>query len=298
MNKKILAHIGLLLTNLFFAANLSTIKYLTAKGLVVPFGLNIIRIGISVILFWVLYLLNPEKVMMKRKDIIRLVICAIMALALNQMLFIKGLYYTFSIHVALLFLITPILIIFIATWMLKERINMKNLIGLLLGIVGALILIKGGKNNGAGQNILLGDSLIILSALAYTFYFILVKPLMSIYPPMFIMRWIFTIGFFLCLPFSYSEFQTIHFSSFTAFDFFILFLIVIPGTFLAYVFNLYGIKELSASIAGTYIYVQPVFAVLIAMIFLKEPLALYKIEAGVVIFLGVWLASRKRVVAR
>lgn len=69
-------------------------------------------------------------------------------------------------------------------------------------------------------------------------------------------------------------------------------MIVIPGTFLAYIFNAYGIKKLSASTAGTYIYSQPVFAVLIATIFLNETLELYKIIAGVVIFSGVYLANK------
>ena len=294
MNKKVYAHAGLFCTNLFFAINLSTVKYLTNKQLVAPFGLNIIRIGVSVTLFWLLFLINRDKIKIEKKDIPRLVLCALTALALNQMLFMKGLFYTYSIHVALLFLITPILITLIAAFMLKERVTLWKIVGLILGISGAFVLIHNGNNSGSGSNILLGDSLIILSALAYTFYFILVKPLMNKYPPMFIMRWIFTLGFFMCLPFSWNEFQSIHFSAFTGFDFFILFLIIVPGTFLAYVFNIYGIKVLSASVAGAYIYLQPLFAVVIAMIFLKEELLLYKIEAGILIFLGVYLTNKKR----
>lgn len=293
MNKRTLAHAGLLGTNLFFAANLSTVKYLTTKHLVLPYGLNIIRIGISVILFWLMFLINPHKVNMRTKDIPRLIICALMALALNQMLFMKGLFYTLSIHVALLFLITPILITFIAAWMLKEPISLLKISGLILGISGAFILVNGKNGGGSGENIILGDLLIILSALSYTFYIILVKPLMNCYPPMFIMRWLFTIGFFMCLPFSWSEFAIINFTKFSSFDILMLFLIVVPGTFLAYWFNVYGIKILSASVAGTYIYFQPVFAVIIAMVFLHERLILYKAEAGILIFLGVYLANRK-----
>jgi drug/metabolite transporter (DMT)-like permease len=70
-------------------------------------------------------------------------------------------------------------------------------------------------------------------------------------------------------------------------------LIVITGTFLAYLFNLYGIKILGASVAGSYIYTQPVFAALIAMVFLHEQLVIYKIIAAVLIFGGVYLANKK-----
>jgi len=46
--------------------------------------------------------------------------------------------------------------------------------------------------------------------------------------------------------------------------------------------------------AGAYIYSQPVFAVGIAMIFLKEQLSLYKIIAAIFIFAGVYLSNRKK----
>jgi drug/metabolite transporter (DMT)-like permease len=67
----------------------------------------------------------------------------------------------------------------------------------------------------------------------------------------------------------------------------------VPGTFLAYIFNVYGIKILGASTAGTYIYLQPVFGVITAMIFLREELSVYKIIAAVLIFGGVFIANQK-----
>ena len=70
-------------------------------------------------------------------------------------------------------------------------------------------------------------------------------------------------------------------------------LVAVTGTFLAYLFNLYGIKNLGASVAGFYIYTQPVFAVLIAMLVLNEHLELYKIIAALLIFGGVYLANKQ-----
>ena len=70
-------------------------------------------------------------------------------------------------------------------------------------------------------------------------------------------------------------------------------MIVIPGTFLAYVFNVYGIQKLNASMAGAYIYSQPVFAVMIAMIFLKGKNYHFKIIAASLIFGGVYLSNKK-----
>jgi drug/metabolite transporter (DMT)-like permease len=287
------AHLGLLATNLFFELKLSAIKYFTGHNYAGPYGLNVVRIAVCVILFWILFLFQPEKKKIHKQDLIRFILCALTALSINQMLFMKGLSMTFSIHASLLLLITPIMITFIAGWILKEKITGLKLTGLLLGVTGATILIASGKNNGQGNNAFVGDLLIILSTISYTFYFILVKPLMKKYNSLDVMRWVFTIGFILILPLGWNELIKITWPVFGVTDYLLLFLIVVPGTFLAYIFNVYGIKILGASIAGTYIYSQPVFAVITASIFLKEHLDAYRIVAGILIFCGVYLANKQ-----
>lgn len=293
MNRKSIAHIALVFTNIFFAINLSAVKHLTNNGLVQAFGLNVVRIGFSVILFWILFLLKPVNIKIEKPDRMRLFLCALFGIAINQLMFIKGLSLTYSIHAALLLLITPILIVIIAAWILKERLGLLKIAGLALGISGAMVLILAKDNAGNGANVLLGDLFIIINAVSYTIYFIIVKPLMLKYNAVVVLRWIFTIGLLLALPFGWTEFTEIPWQQYNAVDFTSMGLIVITGTFLAYLFNLYGIKTLGASVAGFYIYTQPVFAALIAMFFLHEQLALYKIVAAALIFSGVYLANKQ-----
>ncbi len=291
-DKKTTAHLALLFTNLFFAINLSAAKHLTSLQLAKPFGLNVVRVGVSVILFWLLFLLKPSAVKIEKQDRMRFVLCALTGIAINQLLFLKGLSLTYPIHASLLMLTTPILIVFIAAWILKEKIGIFKIAGLVSGITGAVVLIlaKGGTAN--KDEVILGDILIIINAISYTIYFILVKPLMLKYNPVMIMRWIFTIGLVMILPFGWNEFTAIQWSNFTTIDFTTMALVVFTGTFLAYLFNVYGIKILGASAAGFYIYTQPFFATFIAMIFLNEKLELYKIAAAVLIFTGVYLANK------
>lgn len=293
MDQKIKAHLGLIGTNLFFATNYSIVKYFTGHRYAGPFGLNLIRIGVSLIFFWILFFFNSDKTKIQKKEIIPLILCALTAIAINQMLFIKGLSLTFSIHASLLTLITPILITVIAARILKEKLTPEKITGLIMGVLGAVILITSKEPTAPGENIVLGDFLVLLSAISYTFYFILVKPFINKYSAIYVMRWIFTFGFFLILPLCTTEFSKITWSLFTLKDWFFLFMLTIPGTFLAYIFNAYGIKKLNASVAGAYIYSQPVFAVTIAMIFLHEQLSFYKILASALIFTGVFLSNRK-----
>jgi len=294
LNSQLKAHLGLLGTNLFFAINYSAVKYFTHNHYAGPFGINIIRLSVSLVLFWSLFLFKRPEKKIEKKDIPAFLLCALTAIALNQMLFIKGLAFTFSIHAALLTLITPILITVIAARVLREKITIAKSFGLLLGALGAILLITNREVTLPGENAVLGDILVILSAIAYTFYFILVKPLMNKYPPVQVIRWLFTFGFLMTLPFCLQEFTKITWEIFTFKDWFLLFMIVVPGTFLAYIFNVYGIQKLSASKAGAYIYSQPVFAVIIAMIFLKEELSFVKVIAALLIFAGVFLSNTKK----
>jgi drug/metabolite transporter (DMT)-like permease len=293
LNKRTIAHWALIFTNLFFAINLTAVKHLTNLQLARPFGINLVRVGVSVFLFWVLYLFKPVNTKIEKADRIRLLLCAVTGIAINQLFFLKGLSLTYPIHAALLLLITPILIVFIAAWILKERLGLLKITGLALGISGALVLILAKDSSGNSNNVVLGDILIIINAISYTIYFILVKPLMLKYNPIVILRWVFTIGLVFVLPFGWVEFTQIPWERYTAIDFTSMGLIVMSGTFLAYLFNLYGIKTLGASIAGFYIYTQPVFAALIAMFFLHEQLSLDKIIAALLIFSGVYLANKQ-----
>lgn len=293
MDRKLQAHLGLLGTNLFFAINLSAAKYLTANNFMQPFGMNVIRVGISVVLFWVLFLFYPSQKKIDRKDTGRFILCALTGIAINQMLFLKGLSLTYSIHAVLLMLTTPILITIIAAWILKERINVFKIFGLGLGITGAAVLITQGVNTGSGDNVILGDILVLINAVSYTFYFILVKPLMLKYNPVQVIRWVFTLGLPMVIPFGWTEFMSINWDQYDFTAYACISLIVVTGTFLAYLFNVYGIKILGASVAGAYIYLQPFFAAFIAMVFLHEKLELYKVFAAVLIFSGVYLSNRQ-----
>jgi drug/metabolite transporter (DMT)-like permease len=298
LNKITTAHLALLFTNLFFAINISAVKHLTNLHLAKPFGINVVRVGVSVFLFWLLYFLKPsgknltavKKI--ESKDWMRFVWCALTGIAINQLLFLKGLSLTYPIHASLLMLTTPILIVFIAAWILKEKIGIAKICGLILGITGAGVLILAKGSVADNNSIIWGDILIILNAISYTIFFILVKPLMLKYNPLVIIRWIFTIGLIMILPFGWTEFIEIQWSDFTAIDFISMALVVFAGTFLAYLFNVYGIKVLGSSTAGFYIYTQPFFATLIAVLFLKEELQLYKFAAAVLIFAGVYLTSK------
>lgn len=292
MNRKYKAHAAVLAANVIFAANFGVVKYIS-PAFIKPFGLNLIRIVVSSLLLWLMFALKPSAAGIQRKHLGRFLICAATGVAMNQMLFIKGLTLTTSIHAALLILGTPIFITFLAAWLLKEAFGFNKIIGLILGISGAVLLALIKESTGNASNIFLGDILILVNAFSYALYFVLVRPLMEVYTPIHVLRWIFTLGTFMILPFGINQFLAADFNSFPTEVWWGISFAVIGATFVAYLFTIYGIQHIGASITGAYIYSQPVFATIIAILYLGEEFSWAKAIAAILIFAGVYLVNRK-----
>lgn len=277
--------------NLIFGANYSVVKHLS-PALMGPFGLNLMRVSVTVFLFWTLFFIKPSVASIKKKHVIRFILCGLTGIAINQLLFIKGLTMTSPIHASLLILATPIFITMLAVWFANEKITPFKIIGLFLGISGACLLVLQKENTTIGSNVLLGDVLCTINAISYAVYFILVKPLMKEYPPIHVIRWVFTFGTLMIIPFGLGDFLKINWSLFHPGDYLALAFVVLGATFFAYLFNIYGLSHLNPSTVGAYIYLQPVYAAIIAILFLGEQLTWQKVLAAGLIFPGVYLANR------
>jgi drug/metabolite transporter (DMT)-like permease len=293
MTKNTKAHLSVLGANFIFGAAYSIIKHIT-PSVIHPFALNVVRILVSLSLFWFLFLFKPGNTHIQRKHIPRFIICALTGVVINQLLFIKGLSLTTSIHSSLLALATPIFITIIAAWLLREGFNWFKFSGLVLGIGGAAILILLKDHKHTGSDILLGDILILINAISYAFYLVLVRPLMAAYSGIQVLRWVFTIGALIIIPMGIQEFMSTDWTLFNTSHWVALTFVAIGATFVAYLLNVYGISIIGASATGSYIYTQPVFAALIAVAFAGEQLSLTKLIAALLIFTGVYLVNIKR----
>jgi drug/metabolite transporter (DMT)-like permease len=290
VNKTARAHIAVLCTNFFFGINFSLVK-MVSPSLLGPLAFNLIRVGLCVLLFWAVWSFGKTAAGIEKKDLGRFLLCGLTGVAINQILFIKGLTLTSTIHASLLMLVTPLLVTVFAIWILKESFTIYKATGLALGVGGAVFLILQKENTHQATDYLLGDLLIIINAISYSIYFILVKPLMKTYSPLHVVRWIFTFGALMILPFALNETTQVKWEAFEWKHIAALSTVVIAGTFLAYYFNAFGIRHIGASATGTYIYTQPVFAVLVAILFLNESFTWQKGAAAALIFAGVYFVS-------
>ena len=154
-----------------------------------------------------------------------------------------------------------------------------------------MILLK--DNTHSGADIVTGDILILLNAISYAFYMVLVRPLMQVYSPVHVIRWVFTFGAIMIAPFAWPQFASTDWNAFQSNQWMALAFVCIGATFFSYLFNIYGISVIGASSTGSYIYTQPVFAAITSIIFLGENIDAYKIISALLIFSGVYLVNRR-----
>ena len=295
MNSKTKAHIAVLIANLIFGAGYAVIKTITPAYLA-PYSLNVVRVVVSLILFWSLLLFKPSKASIDKKDIPLFILCGITGVAINQIMFVKGLSLTSAIHSSLLSLATPIFITIIALWLIKEKFSINKFMGLALGIGGATLLVLVKDVQSSNSSSLLGDMFVLINAVSYAFYMVIVRPLMEKYNALHVLRWVFTFGAFFILPIALPDFIATDWSVFGTAQWVALAFVVLFVTFISYLFTVYGLQELGPSVTGAYIYTQPVFATIIAMVFAGEHFTMIKALAAVLIFSGVYLVNRKKAI--
>jgi drug/metabolite transporter (DMT)-like permease len=289
LNKTILAHLALLSVNLIYAVNYSFAKDVM-PDYIMPSGFILLRVIGALLLFSLSYLLFiKEKI--ERKDVFRLAICGVFGVAINQLLFFEGLNLTTPINAAIVMTINPILVILLSFLIIKEVITFRKSLGILLGLVGASILILTAGGVDLSSNHQTGNLFVFINASSYALYLVIVKPMIEKYHPITVMFYVFGFGLLYVLPFGFTNLGDVDWSIIPNTVYLEIAFVVVFTTFIAYLLNSVALKELSPTTVSIYIYLQPILATLFAVFWGVDSLDNQKIIAAILIFFGVYLVS-------
>ena len=289
MNRILLAHIALFFVNLIYALNYTIAKDVM-PDYINPSGFILLRVTGGVTLFFIAYVFFIRE-SVEKKDLIRLALCGLFGVAINQLFFFEGLNLTTPINAAIIMTVNPILVIIISALLIGERITMRKIFGIFFGIVGASTLILNSGDISFDNNFFLGNILVFINATSYAIYLVLVKTLMTKYNPLTVMFFVFTFGLLFVVPFGYRDLLSIDIATFTNDIYLKVAFVVICTTFLAYLFNAFALKSLNPSVVSIYIYLQPVLASIIAISFSSDSIDFTKVVSSIFIFIAVFLVS-------
>ncbi|RIA08360.1 EamA domain-containing membrane protein RarD [Flavobacteriaceae bacterium MAR_2010_72] len=281
----------------FGASAIYGINHTVAKGLmptyIQPYGFILLRVLGAAILFWIISIWSPKE-RVEKKDWLRLLACAIFGMAINMLMFFKGLSLSTPINSSVMITISPIIIFLLSVLILKERITILKIVGILIGFGGALSLILFTETTAQNaENIPLGNTLFLINATSYAIYLILIKPLTAKYHVITLMKWLFLFGVVINLPITLQEFQAVDWQQLPMNAIFQMAFVVVGTTFLTYLLNVFALKQLNASTIGVFMYLQPLLGILYAILAGSDTLNVLKVFAAGLVFLGVYLVTKR-----
>lgn len=298
MSKRTIALIGATIVSIIYGLTFTIAKDVM-PNYVDAYGFIIMRVGGATILFWLVWLFSRKskeirKEQIDSKDYLRIIAAAFFGVALNMLSFFKGLSLTSPISASVLMVSTPIIVLILSAIILKERMRKRMIFGIVLGLIGTAFLILYGKSSENATNPTLGNFLVFINAASYGLYLVIVKKLMQKYNPFNFAKWIYLIGFIMVLPFGWSQFQVVDWTSMPMDIYWKIGFVVVFSTFGTYMLNLLSMRELKPTTVAVFVYLQPVFATIFAISLGKDELTLVKIISAILIFTGVYLVTQKK----
>lgn len=293
---EIKGHLAMLTANSLWGGMSPLAKTLMLGGAVSPLVLTDLRIIVAMICFWLLSFFLPKE-HVPHGDLFRLFFAALLGIVLNQGCFIFAVSLTSPANASIMTTSMPMWAMILAAFILKEPITSKKILGLMLGAVGALVLIIGSadgisiQQDGLG---ILGDCLAIFAQISYALYMVLYKNFINRYSLVTIMKWMFTYSFLIMIPCTSSSLLSTAWGLLSFKDALIIAYVAFLGTFVCYLLVVVGLRQLRPTVAGMYNYVQPTVACMLAILWGLDSVTLPKVLAVACIFCGVYLVTASK----
>ncbi len=227
-----------------------------------------------------------------KKNFKILTILAILGITAFNTLLYFGLKTTTSTNALIINSTVPILVLLMSYFILKQKINFYQTLGILLSTFGVVFLIlKADISNIFILEFNEGDILIIISSVTWALYSVLVKFKPKDLNDFEYFASIVTIGFILLLPFYFYQGYSIEKELEVLKNNYLIFLYVsiFPSIASYYLWH-YGIDKIGASRTAQFTHLMPIFGITLASIFLKETLEIYHLLGAILIALGIYLS--------
>lgn len=278
-----------------FGINISLNKYFYAEGLISPFGMTALRMTFAGAAFWIVSLFMPRENVAK-KDLLILMAGGLSGMLINQSLFAYGLSYTSSIDASIITTSGPLFAMIVAAIVLKEPITFKKAGGVLVGGIGAVILVLASQQAIVSQQgNLKGDIAVMSAQLFYATYIVITRPLSEKYSPITMMKWMFLVAAIVALPlFGRDMVNAPIFHQSDPLPLLMISFTLLGATFFTYLMIPLAQKRIRPTTISMYNNVQPLVATIIAIMFMGDTFTFEKLIASLFIFGGVYLVTTSK----
>lgn len=220
---------------------------------------------------------------------------ALCGIFLYRILIFSGLGSTTAAAGGLISGASPVVVLALAAMVLREKLMLRQLLGILCGVAGVMIInLDTLFRTKEGPGSLKGNLLIAAAVLCEAFFSVLSKAACKPMTAMFRTAVIALYAFVLLLPFSIHD--AIHYD-FAGMDVKTVLCLLYYGifvSFLSYVFWFRGVEKVSASNAAVFTGIVPVSSIVLSAVLLREPVKVSHLISLAGIVLGIWISCRSK----
>ncbi|MFR9503674.1 MAG: DMT family transporter [Rikenellaceae bacterium] len=283
-------HLALLLCNTIWAVNYPLYHILFSKGISAAVMLELSLFVAAIFSFVPLLWERGEHV--ERSDIKYLVAAAVLSGLLRKGLVIFGLSLTSPIDASIIASLLPIMALIISVIMRIDRFTLLRVVGIALGMGGALAVILNGNNHAQSSSAMSGNIIMLLYTVAAGFYMVWLQPIFKKYKPITLLRWVYSLSSIMFLPFSFSAIAADPFAGLSHHILYMAAFVIILPTFLPNLLLNYALGRVTPTISSIYSYLQPVIAIGVSVWLGLGKLHWSTLLFGVVIISGVAIVIR------
>ena len=207
-----------------------------------------------------------------------------------------ALQYTTAINGALFQGLMSICILIVAFIILGDRFGIREGFGVILGFGGvAVIVTRGDISVLLNLTLNIGDIILLVATMSYSVYAVFLRrapPELSssaLMAGMFGFATLFMFPVWLIELYGFNRPVPVNLTAFWSIGF-----MTLGPSVLAQIFWAYSVKKIGPGTAGYFIYLAPVFGVLLATSLLGEIFFMFHAAGIILIFAGIWFATRKQ----
>lgn len=291
--KKPLPYLALLIAHIIWGANFVVAKVTLQEF--PPMSLAFLRFALASLFLAPFFLAERKKVKIQKEDLPKLIAVGILIITLNIAFFFEGIKRTTAIDASVLILTIPILSVLLGWWFLKEKVYLINLMGIILGFVGALVVVGLPKllTGTASPQAMLGNFLIILASICWVIGAIFSKQVLTKYSTLVVTAIAFMVSTLVMLiPAALEYIQNPAWpSQITILGLLGLTYMTLLSSISAYFLFEWGLSKTSVTSADLFHYIEPFVAAGLAVPILGERISSSFLVGGVLIALGAYLGT-------
>jgi drug/metabolite transporter (DMT)-like permease len=285
------ADLILVVANTLWALNYAVVKFGLTE--IDPLVFPVLRFGMAGLTMAAILRWREGTLRFARSDLRLLLATAILGVTLNQVFFVYSLTNTGASDVALLGSIGPLLTASLATAVGLERLGRRHWLGALAGMLGVVMIVRGGANASAGHSSLVGDGLALGATITASVSALVLRSLMQRYSAWRVLTFQMLVGSVLLFPFAVPALASQDYAKVTFGGWSCLAYTVVLAGIVTNLLYFTGIKRVGPSRTAMFGYLQSFLGALFAVVLLGERITALQLGGGAIV-IGSIVLSRSR----